>query len=124
LDGSEHLWRVKFGARTAMEASGSVHARGEARADFIDRALACDDRMTAKMPSWYGGASAGARDRGRTGDPHGARVRRGHRATRGVGVKSRCIEVRRLGKRVGTRSACGLWGGGGADDALADTNSH
>jgi hypothetical protein len=43
--GSEHLWRVKLGARTAMAAGGSVHARGEARAAFIDRALACNDRM-------------------------------------------------------------------------------
>jgi hypothetical protein len=56
-----------------MEASGSVHACGEARADFIDRALACDDRMTAKMPPWYGDAPAGVRDRvkDRLGDQRG-----------------------------------------------------
>jgi hypothetical protein len=72
-----------------MAAGSAVHARGEARAAFIDRALACDDWMTAKMPPWYGGASAGPRDRGLTGGPRGARLRRGRRATHGAGEKSR-----------------------------------
>jgi hypothetical protein len=63
----------------------SVLARGEAMAPFIGRALACDDRMTAKMPPWYGDVSAGAQDRGRTGGPLGACVRRGRRARREAG---------------------------------------
>jgi hypothetical protein len=39
LFGSGYLWEVELGARTAMAAGGSVLARGEAMAPFIDRVL-------------------------------------------------------------------------------------
>jgi hypothetical protein len=90
-----------------MAAGSAVHARGEARAAFIDRALACDDWMTAKMPPWYGGASAGARDRGLTGGPRGARLRRGRRATHGAGEKSRRLGALCLGKT--REDSVGVW---------------
>jgi hypothetical protein len=87
LDGSGYSWKVELGERAAMAAGGSVLTRGEAVAPFIGRVLAHDDLMTAKMPPWYGGVSADARDRGRTGGPRGMRVWRGRRETRGVGRK-------------------------------------
>jgi hypothetical protein len=61
LEGSGCSWKVELDARAAMAAGGSVLARGEAMAPFIGCVLACDDRMTAKVPPWYGGVSAGAR---------------------------------------------------------------
>jgi hypothetical protein len=57
-----------------MAAGGSVLARGEAMAPFIGCVLACDDRMTAKVPPWYGGVSAGAR----TADVPAVRVARAY----------------------------------------------
>jgi hypothetical protein len=39
LDGSRHLWRVELDASTAMAASGSVLARGEATMPFIGLVL-------------------------------------------------------------------------------------
>jgi hypothetical protein len=87
LAGTGYSWTVELGERAAM-AAGRLGARPPGGSGALNRhGLARDDRMTAKMPTWYDSVSAGARDRGRTDGPLGARVRRGRRATRGTGRK-------------------------------------
>jgi hypothetical protein len=113
-----------------------VLARGEAVAPYIGRSLARDDRMTAKMPPWYGGVSAA---RGTTDGPAvrsaraygaggGRCVARGeNEVPRGAGVWVR----HGVGVDAEAASAwCGAWARRGAaratsrrDGALAETIS-